>query len=180
MERGTALVLGATGGIGGETTAALLRRGWRVRALAREPARAAAQWPAGLARPQWVAGDAMDAGSVVAAARGTSLIVHAVNPPGYRHWGALVLPMLESTIRAAEASRARIVLPGTVYNYGPDAFPDIAEDAPQHPATARARSACRWSNGCGPRATAACAPWSCGPAISSVRAPATTGSRRGW
>jgi nucleoside-diphosphate-sugar epimerase len=135
MERGTALVLGATGGIGGETTAALLRRGWRVRALAREPARAAAQWPAGLARPQWVAGDAMDAGSVVAAARGTSLIVHAVNPPGYRHWGALVLPMLESTIRAAEASRARIVLPGTVYNYGPDAFPDIAEDAPQHPAT---------------------------------------------
>ncbi|MGO4390421.1 NAD(P)H-binding protein [Variovorax sp. M-6] len=135
MERGTALVLGATGGIGGETTAALLRRGWQVRALARDPARAAARWPAGTARPQWLAGDAMDADSVAAAARGASLIVHAVNPPGYRHWNTLVLPMLESTIRAAEASGARIVLPGTVYNYGPDAFPDIAENAPQHPRT---------------------------------------------
>ena len=31
----TALVLGATGGVGGETARALLRRGWKVRALAR-------------------------------------------------------------------------------------------------------------------------------------------------
>lgn len=135
MERGTALVLGATGGIGGETAMALLGRGWQVRALARDPAQAASQWPAGLAQPQWVAGDAFDAASVVAAARGAALIVHAVNPPGYRKWETLVLPMLESTIRAAEASGARIVLPGTVYNYGPDAFPEIAEDAPQHPLT---------------------------------------------
>src|SRR5262249_11399621 len=36
---------------------------------------------------------------------------------------------------AAIAQRATIVLPGTVYNYGPDAFPVIAEDAPQHPTT---------------------------------------------
>ncbi|CAN7667278.1 MULTISPECIES: NAD(P)H-binding protein [unclassified Variovorax] len=135
MEQSTALVLGATGGIGGETAAALRRRGWQVRALARDPAQAAAQWPAGLAQPEWVAGDALDASSVVAAARGAALIVHAVNPPGYRHWETLVLPMLESTIRAAEASGARIVLPGTVYNYGPDAFPDIAESAPQRALT---------------------------------------------
>ena len=135
MERGTALVLGATGGIGGETAAALLRRGWKLRALARDPARAAAQWPAHTARPAWVAGDAMDAESVVSAARGASLIVHAVNPPGYRDWDRLVMPMLDSTLRAAEATGARIVLPGTVYNYGPDAFPDLAEDSPQHPVT---------------------------------------------
>lgn len=135
MERGTALVLGATGGIGGETAAALLRRGWKVRALARDPAKAAAQWPEGMARPEWVAGDSLDPDSVVAAARGASLIVHAVNPPGYRNWKTQVLPMLESTIRAAEASGARIVLPGTVYNYGPDAFPDLVEHSPQHPRT---------------------------------------------
>src|SRR5262252_4759 len=104
MERGTALVLGATGGIGGETAAALLRRGWKVRALARDPARAAAQWPAHTARPAWVAGDAMDAESVVSAAHGASLIVHAVNPPGYRDWDRLVMPMLDSSLRAAEAS----------------------------------------------------------------------------
>lgn len=32
----TVLVLGATGGIGGETAAAFARHGWRVRALVRD------------------------------------------------------------------------------------------------------------------------------------------------
>lgn len=130
----TALVLGATGGVGGAVSAALLQNGWRVRALHRNPATAAARHGAG-AGPSWVAGDAMDAAGVVAAARGASLIVHAVNPPGYRNWSTLVRPMLESTIQAAEATGARILLPGTVYNYGPEAFPTLREDAPQHPRT---------------------------------------------
>ena len=34
----TALVIGATGGIGGEVAHALQTRGWRVRALHRDPA----------------------------------------------------------------------------------------------------------------------------------------------
>jgi nucleoside-diphosphate-sugar epimerase len=61
--------------------------------------------------------------------------VHAVNPPAYRNWAQLVLPMIENSIAAARASGARIVLPGTVYNYGPDAFPDLSEASPQNPAT---------------------------------------------
>jgi nucleoside-diphosphate-sugar epimerase len=61
--------------------------------------------------------------------------VHAVNPPGYRRWDELVFPMLENTIAAAIAQRATIVLPGTVYNYAPDTFPVVAEDAPQRPTT---------------------------------------------
>jgi nucleoside-diphosphate-sugar epimerase len=72
---------------------------------------------------------------VARAAQGCAVIVHAVNPPGYRDWGRRVLPMLDNTIAAAEENGALVVLPGTVYNYGPDAFPRIAEDAPQHPAT---------------------------------------------
>ena len=43
--------------------------------------------------------------------------------------------MMESTIAAATASGATIVLPGTVYNYGPDAFPVLTEDSPQRPIT---------------------------------------------
>ncbi len=35
--------------------------------------------------------------------QGVSLIVHAVNPPGYRNWGQLVLPMIDNTIAAAQA-----------------------------------------------------------------------------
>jgi len=59
----------------------------------------------------------------VAAAEGADTIVHAVNPPAYKNWAALVVPMIGNTITAAKTSGARILLPDTVYNYGPDAFP---------------------------------------------------------
>jgi nucleoside-diphosphate-sugar epimerase len=127
----TALVLGATGGIGGEVARLLLARGWQVKALHRAPLSAAKRGD-GL---QWLAGDAMNREDVVNAAQGVQLIVHAVNPPGYRNWGALVLPMIDNTIAAARVSGARILLPGTVYNYGPDAFPVLDEESPQNPVT---------------------------------------------
>jgi nucleoside-diphosphate-sugar epimerase len=135
-ERG-ALVLGATGGIGGEVARLLLASGWRVHALNRKADDlAAANRTSGVV---WVQGDAMSAADVVAAASGQSVIVHAVNPPGYRNWGKLVLPMLDNTIAAARANDARIVLPGTVYNFGPDALPNPHEDSPQNPVTVKGR-----------------------------------------
>lgn len=126
----TALVLGATGGIGGEMVRQLLAAGWQVRALRRGE----------LPSPRndgirWLRGDAMVRADVLAASEGCSVIVHAVNPPGYRDWDKLVLPMLDNTIAAAQRQGATIVLPGTVYNYGADAFPVLTEDAPQRPAT---------------------------------------------
>lgn len=130
MERRIALVLGATGGIGGAVAQRLKSNGWHIRALHRAP-----QGVTEKHGFEWLAGDAMVAEDVAAAARGAALIVHAVNPPGYRDWDKLVLPMLDNTIAAAGANGARILFPGTVYNYGPDTFPDIAEDAPQHPRT---------------------------------------------
>jgi nucleoside-diphosphate-sugar epimerase len=127
----TALVLGATGGIGGEVARLLAAGGWKINALHRDTAKAAAANPG----CTWISGDAMRAEDIIAAARGASLIVHAVNPPGYRYWDKLVLPMLDATIAAARKSGARILLPGTIYNYGPDAFPDLEETSPQNPVT---------------------------------------------
>lgn len=73
-------------------------------------------------------------GDVVRAALGVSDIIHAVNPPGYRYWERLVLPMIDNTIAAARAAGgARIVLPGTIYNYDPRSTPVIDEATPQHP-----------------------------------------------
>jgi nucleoside-diphosphate-sugar epimerase len=43
--------------------------------------------------------------------------------------------MIDNAIVAAKANGARIVLPGTTYNFGPDAFPVLREDSPQHPLT---------------------------------------------
>ncbi|WP_294255356.1 NAD-dependent epimerase/dehydratase family protein [uncultured Sphingomonas sp.] len=128
MTERTALILGATGGIGGAMRQRLLAGGWRVKALTRRPLPL-------LEGCEQILGDAMDADAVRAAARDAAVIVHAVNPPGYRNWAKLVLPMIENSIAAAQAAAARIVLPGTVYNYGPDAFPGIDEDAPQRPRT---------------------------------------------
>ena len=129
-----ALVIGAAGGVGFETAKALIRHGWRVRALARDPSRAPK-----LPGAQWKQGDALDRDDVLAASNGASVIVHAVNPPGYKNWPTLVLPMLANTIAAAESSGARIVLPGTIYNYGPDAFPLLREDDPQQPRTRKGK-----------------------------------------
>lgn len=125
------LVLGASGGIGGEVARQLRDAGWRVQALKRN----LSSQPVQRDGITWLRGDAMRREDVLEAARECHAIVHAVNPPGYRHWAARVLPMVENTIAAAVAEKATVVLPGTVYNYGPEAFPLIDEDAPQHPRT---------------------------------------------
>jgi len=136
-QRKTALILGATGGIGGEVAASLSRHGWHINALNRDPAKAASRTrTAGIT---WIEGDALNPADVDKAARGVSLIVHAVNPPGYQNWAQWVLPMLDNSISAARATGARILLPGTIYNYGPDAFPSLREDSPQNPLTRKGK-----------------------------------------
>lgn len=137
MERNrTALVLGATGGIGGGIAAALLRHGWRVRGMVRDAAKLTPASPAGI---EWTTGDAMRRDDVVRAAHGVSVIVHAVNPAGYRNWETLVLPMIDNTIAAARAVGARIVLPGTIYNFDPAATPVIGTDSAQRPKSRKGR-----------------------------------------
>ncbi|QAY76544.1 NAD(P)H-binding protein [Sphingosinicella sp. BN140058] len=132
-ENKVALIVGARGGIGGETARALVRHGWQVRAFART---APAAPDSGF---EWIEGDARDRAAIVRAAAGARIIVHAVNPPGYRGWAKLVLPMIDNSIAAARASGARILLPGTIYNYGPDAWPLLQPGSPQHPATRKGR-----------------------------------------
>ncbi|SFG13310.1 Nucleoside-diphosphate-sugar epimerase [Duganella sp. CF458] len=135
MKAKTALVLGASGGIGGEMLRQLVAQGWTVRALKRGLG-VANRTADGV---EWVDGDAMNALDVARASEGCSVIVHAVNPPGYRGWGKQVLPMIDNSIAAAAAQGATIVLPGTVYNYGPDAFPVLHEDSLQRPLTRKGK-----------------------------------------
>jgi len=130
----TALIIGATGGIGGQMAEVLLSRGWKVRALNRNPKEATKSTPH-LKGVEWIKGDAMNKAEVVAAAQGVDLVFHGANPPGYRNWKGLALPLLESSIAAAQSAGARLAFPGTVYNFAPDTFPLVAEDAPQKPLT---------------------------------------------
>lgn len=123
------LVLGASGGIGGEVARQLCDAGWQVQALKRN-LEGASVVRDGMT---WLRGDAMNGADVQRAAADCPVIVHAVNPPGYRNWPKLVLPMLDNSIAAARAQGATIVLPGTVYNYSPDETGPLREDAPQQP-----------------------------------------------
>lgn len=192
----TVLVLGASGGIGGEAARQLAAAGWQVRALKR------GALPAARDGITWVPGDAMNRGDVMRAAVGASVIVHAVNPPGYRHWEQWVMPMVDNTIAAAAEQHATIVLPGTIYNYGPDAFPLLREDSPQHPQTrkgairARLESALSAATGAGARVIVVRAGDFFGPAarnnwlgqgmiqpgrpVSTIRVPGTPGAGHAW
>jgi len=123
-----ALVIGAAGQVGSVTAAALRRHGWSVRGLARHPRPADEQI-------EWLQGDATNAADVRRAAEGAAVIVHAAHPAGYRDWDTTGMIMLENTIAAARAVGARIVFPGNLYNFGPDAFPTLSESSPQHPTT---------------------------------------------
>jgi nucleoside-diphosphate-sugar epimerase len=125
----TALILGITGAIGGAIAGALARRGFAIRAMSRKPK------PETLfAFPvEWVAGDAMNRSAVLDAAQGASLIVHGVNPPGYRHWRELAIPMLANTIHAASIAGATILFPANVYVYGPQSGSVVNETSPKLP-----------------------------------------------
>jgi nucleoside-diphosphate-sugar epimerase len=149
----TVLVIGATGGIGGAVARELLGQGWCVRALSRHadmPRRIQAGDPAsrGLSKVLWLQGDAMNAADVLRAAQGVDFIVHAGNPPRYARWRELALPMLANALEAARATGARVVMPGNVYNFGPDVLGvpgvrdggqvvPLPETAPQHPVTGK-------------------------------------------
>ena len=132
------LIIGPTGSVGRAITTAFLAHDWNVSALHRDPFRARGRY-AEDAPIQWHRGDAMSRDDVRRAAQGADIIVHAVNPPGYRNWKGLALPMLDNTIAAAKATGARILFPGNVYNYGPDVWPLIDEGAPQNARTRKGR-----------------------------------------
>src|SRR3954470_10389844 len=101
----TALVIGMNGGFGGATARALIRRGFRVRALSRREA------PVPEPGVSWVRGDAMNAADVLTAARGATVVVHAANPVGYRNWREHGLPMLANSIAAARCNGATLLFP---------------------------------------------------------------------
>ncbi|MFG1495989.1 NAD-dependent epimerase/dehydratase family protein [Saccharospirillum sp. HFRX-1] len=130
----TVLILGATGSVGANITRKLAQRGWNIRALHRNPDLAAEQFK-DLPDIDWRRGDMSQAGDATTAAQGCDVIVNATNPPGYRRWREIGLPMHQHAIAAAKASGATLVFPANVYNYAPDSGENIAENAPQQPQT---------------------------------------------
>ena len=114
-----ALVTGATGLVGSHLVERLAADGWQVRALVRDPGRAAWLAAAGAALAP---GDVLDEESLARAAAGCDAIFHtaaAVTPQG--GWEAFRRPNIDGTrnaIAAAERSGARLLHLSSVAVYG--------------------------------------------------------------
>jgi nucleoside-diphosphate-sugar epimerase len=109
----TALVLGASGGFGGQVALALQTAGWTVRRYTRGT-------------------------DMAAAAQGATLIVNGLNPPAYHNWDMLIPEITASVLAAGKASGATLLVPGNVYPYGIEPGPWNA-GTPHRPTSRKGR-----------------------------------------
>jgi nucleoside-diphosphate-sugar epimerase len=122
----TVLILGGRGRFGLAAARAFASAGWRVLAQVRPGA--PAPMDAGI---EWLLMDLSDGAALAQAAQGSAVVLHAVNPP-YPQWEQQALPALEQAIALAVRLRARLMLPGNVYNFGSDMPAVLREDTPQN------------------------------------------------
>lgn len=122
MTAKTALILGANGRFGQAALQAFTAAGWQTTALVRAGKTAS--------HPRVIHADASDAEALTRAAEGFDVIVNALNPP-YDKWPALIPPLTRAIIAAARASGASVVIPGNVYNFGPNMPPLLTTETPQ-------------------------------------------------
>ncbi|BAT58005.1 NAD dependent epimerase/dehydratase family protein [Variibacter gotjawalensis] len=121
------LILGAAGRLGKACAKAFRDAGWDVISFVRAGADMRAAEGTTV-----IQGDALDDEDVLAAAKGASVILNAVNFP-FGQWPAKILPQNAVAIAAAEATGATLMLPGNLFVYGKDMPPEIDETTPMHP-----------------------------------------------
>ncbi|MFL5560689.1 MAG: NAD-dependent epimerase/dehydratase family protein [Gemmatimonadaceae bacterium] len=117
-----ALVTGATGLVGSHLTAQLADAGWTVRALVRDPRRAA--WLRELGASDLARGDVLDGESFTAAAAGCDVVFHAAAAitPAAGDWESYRATNIGGTAAAIDAARtsgARLLHVSSVAVYGP-------------------------------------------------------------
>jgi nucleoside-diphosphate-sugar epimerase len=108
-----ALVLGASGGFGGQMVLALQAAGWQVNRYKRGT-------------------------DMAAAAKRAELIVNGLNPPAYHDWDRQIPRIAAEVIAAGRASGATLLVPGNVYPYGMEPGP-WGPDTPHRPTSRKGR-----------------------------------------
>jgi nucleoside-diphosphate-sugar epimerase len=125
--KGRIVVLGGAGRFGRAAAQAFKTAEWQVASLVRASS-------AGGVAPgtEIVEVDARDVESVIAAATGADVVIHALNAP-YGDWERLAIPFAETAIAAARENGATLVFPGNLYNFGAAMPARLTEAAPMHP-----------------------------------------------
>ncbi len=124
---GRIVVLGGAGRLGRAAAEAFKSAGWQVASLVRGSS-------AGSAAPgtEIIEVDARDAQAVIAATSGADVVLHALNVP-YADWERLAPALADTAIAAARESRATLIFPGNLYNYGAGMPARIDETTSMHP-----------------------------------------------
>lgn len=133
QDRKTVLVMGGRGRFGLAAGHAFAAAGWRVLAQMRPQAK-----PDVHAGIDWLPVAVDDTAVLGQAARGASVVVHALNPP-YTEWHTRALPMLEATTQVARQLQALVMLPGNVYNFGSGMPELLTPETPQRADTRKGR-----------------------------------------
>jgi nucleoside-diphosphate-sugar epimerase len=110
----TVLILGGNGKIGSHAAKAFEAIGWNVRQYDRK------------------------SGDMLYAARGVDVIVNGLNPPKYHDWANTIPAITSQVIEAAKTSGASVILPGNIYNFGPQSG-ELNEFTPHRPNTMKGR-----------------------------------------
>jgi len=131
----TVLILGAAGRLGQQLGHAFANAGWRTLAQSRKPLPPALAASAGV---EWLKGDALSIEPLLAAARGASVVINALNPP-YTEWDRLALPLAQAAQDLALRLGALLMLPGNVYNFGHELPALLRVDTPEFGNTSKAR-----------------------------------------
>jgi nucleoside-diphosphate-sugar epimerase len=126
---GRIIILGGAGQLGRTAARAFKAAGWQVASLVRGRSAGAAA-----AGTEIVEVDARDGESVVAAAAGADVVLHALNVP-FGEWGRLAVPFADTAIAAARRSGATLVFPGNLYPYGHGLPARLDETTPMRPAS---------------------------------------------
>ena len=116
------LIIGA-GPIGRATTTALQKRGHTVTIATRSGTR--------YGSAESVTLDATDTPALTRAATGCDSIIVCTNPP-YHQWAKEWPPIIDSVVRAAVDTQARIVLMGNLYPFGRPTGP-MTNATPENP-----------------------------------------------
>lgn len=126
---GRIIILGGAGQLGRAAAQAFNAAGWQVGSLVRGSSAAGA-----VPGTDIIEVDARDSESVVAAAAGADVVLHALNVP-FGEWAQFALPFAGTAIAAARENGAMLVFPGNLYNYGAGMPALLDETVPMHPAS---------------------------------------------
>jgi len=124
--------MGITGGFGGHVAQALVRNGWQIKALMRNPEKLPEQFRS----VEVIKGDAANRDDVNKASEGVDTIIYGVNPPNY-NWTGIAEPLLENVALVAEEKKLTIVFPGNVYVFDPTDGTEFSENSPHHAVTSK-------------------------------------------